>query len=104
MRGDIERLAGALLANDLPGGDDGRRILALAHHLVDYRTWRSLSIDQGLADDEVADLAVRMVLGAAGRAGTAKPALPAVSPARGERTAGPRRRAEPPGDRHRTRL
>lgn len=87
VRGDIERLAGALLASDLPGGDDARGILALARHLVDYRTWRSLAIDQGLADDEVVDLAVRMLLGAG--------VSPARAPGRDARTAGSRRRAEP---------
>lgn len=46
---------------------------ALVHHLVDFRTWRSLAIEQGLDDRELVALAVRLVLVASG-ASLAKPA------------------------------
>jgi len=60
VRADIERLANAVCANDVP--DSGRLTLALARHLVDYRTWRSLAIDQELDDAEIVEVAVGMLL------------------------------------------
>ena len=52
-----------------PGdGADGSRpesrlLVAVARHLVEYATWRSLAVDQGLGEREVVDVAVRMLLG-----------------------------------------
>lgn len=64
VQGDIQRLADAVSANDVPDGAAGRRTRAVARHLVDYRTWRSLAIDEGLDDQDVVELAIGMLLGA----------------------------------------
>lgn len=49
-----------------PDGVRERRVLALASHLVTYRTWRSLVRDGGLTDDDGADLGARLLGSAAG--------------------------------------
>lgn len=63
VQGDIQRLATAVSGDDIPVGDDGRKARAIARHLVDYRTWRSLAVDQGLDDAEIVELAVTMLTG-----------------------------------------
>ena len=35
-------------------------MLAVARHLADYATWRSLAVDQGLGERERVDVAVRL--------------------------------------------
>lgn len=67
VRGDIERLADAVCANDVAAGPCGRWSLAVTRHLVDYRTWRSFAIDQELDDAEIVDVAVGMLLSAGPR-------------------------------------
>lgn len=62
VRGDIESLAGAVCGNDITESADDRRARAVVRHLVDYRTWRSLAVDQGLDDAEVVDAAITLVL------------------------------------------
>lgn len=62
LRTDIARLADAVSGNELPDGPVGRRTLAVARHLVDYRTWRSLAIDQDLDDRDVVEIAVGLLL------------------------------------------
>jgi AcrR family transcriptional regulator len=42
-------------------GSELRLLLAVARHLVEYATWRSLAVDQGLGAREVVDVAVRML-------------------------------------------
>lgn len=42
-----------------------RRMRAAAGHALDYWTWRSLEVEQGLPPDETVDLAVRIVVAAA---------------------------------------
>jgi hypothetical protein len=59
------RLADALLAGytgegSAPDGD-GRLLRAVARHLVDYWTWRSLVMQQGLDDDEAVEVAVKLL-------------------------------------------
>lgn len=61
-RADTIALASLVCGPDLPGGDGGRQRLAVACHLLDYRTWRSLAIDQELPDRIVVDIAVAMLL------------------------------------------
>jgi len=39
-----------------------RRVLAVAGHLVDVETWRSLVVKQGLAWDEAAEVAVGLLV------------------------------------------
>src|SRR5450759_5116711 len=53
-------VAGHVGADTDPGGD-GRLLRAVARHLVDFLTWRSLAIQKGLDDREVVDLAVRLL-------------------------------------------
>jgi AcrR family transcriptional regulator len=70
MRSDNRRLGDLLVAEDVPEGDQGRKMRAAARHLVDYRTWRSLAIHQELTDAEAVEIGVRLltVLGAAPKA------------------------------------
>jgi AcrR family transcriptional regulator len=63
VRGDIERLSDAICGTDLPAGAEGRHLRAIARHLVDFRTWRSLAIDQGLEDADIVSIALRMLSG-----------------------------------------
>jgi len=56
-------LADALVAGHA-GADtdpDGRLLHAVARHLVDFLTWRSLEIQQGLDDREAVTIAVRLL-------------------------------------------
>jgi AcrR family transcriptional regulator len=58
-------LADALVAghagNETDPDGDGRLLRAVARHLVDFLTWRSLVIQQGLTDREAVDVAVRLL-------------------------------------------
>ena len=60
------RLGDLLLGDDIPDGTAGRRIRAVARHLLDYRTWRSLAIDQGLGEVETVEVGVRWLTRLAG--------------------------------------
>ncbi len=58
------RLAGALIGDETGSDGDsdaGRRSRAVARHLVHYRTWRSLAVDQGLGEAETVEVAVRLL-------------------------------------------
>lgn len=65
-------LADALVAGqagdetDARGG--GRLLRAVARHLVDFWTWRSLVLQQGLDDDEAVEVAVTLLTAVAGEA------------------------------------
>lgn len=59
-------IADSVLGADARPGRGGRPLRALAGHLVSFRTWHSLANDQGLDDQEVVDLAVRLLTGEAG--------------------------------------
>jgi AcrR family transcriptional regulator len=61
MRSENRRLGDLLVADDVPDGDPGRKVRAAARHLLDYRTWRSLAIQQELGDDEAVDIGVRLL-------------------------------------------
>jgi AcrR family transcriptional regulator len=58
-------LADALVAgyDGADGGPDGngRLLRAVARHLVDFRTWRSLAMQEGLDSGEEIDLAARLL-------------------------------------------
>ena len=55
-------VAGHADADPETGSDgDGRLLRAVARHLVDFLTWRSLVIQQGLTDREAVDVAVRLL-------------------------------------------
>jgi len=47
-------------------GDGGRLLRAADRHLVDFRTWRSLALEQGLEAREAVDLAVRVLVAVGG--------------------------------------
>ena len=64
MRVENRRLGDHLLDGHVPVGRRGKEARALARHLLDYRTWRSLTVEQGLRHGEAVDLAVRLVLDA----------------------------------------
>jgi len=60
-RGDIRRLAGLVLGDDASEAERGRHLRAAARHLIDYRTWRSLAIDQELTDSEAVEIGVTLL-------------------------------------------
>lgn len=60
-RNDNRRLADLLLAGDIPEGSEGRQVRAVARHILDYRAWRSLAIDQELDDPEVVEIGVSLL-------------------------------------------
>jgi len=53
--------AGADTDPDANPDPDGRLLRAVARHLVDFLTWRSLVVQQGLDDREAIDVAVRLL-------------------------------------------
>jgi AcrR family transcriptional regulator len=69
----------ALVAGFVQSGERGRRLQAVARHLCDFGTWRSLAVQQGLDDREVVDVGARLisaVLAPAADPATARPTLP----------------------------
>lgn len=65
MRDENRRLGDLLCSSDGPAGDQGRRMRAIAGHMLDYRTWHSLTVDQGLSDAEAIEVGVRLLTGLA---------------------------------------
>jgi AcrR family transcriptional regulator len=65
MRDENRRLADLLLDSHATQGAEHRLVRAVARHLLDYRTWRSLAVQQGLTDTEAVELGVRWLLGVA---------------------------------------
>jgi AcrR family transcriptional regulator len=61
MRADNRRLGDLLVADAAPGGSAGRQLRAVAQHLLDYRTWRSLAVNQELSDAEAVEIGVRLL-------------------------------------------
>jgi AcrR family transcriptional regulator len=56
------RRVGDLLVGDIaPAGAAGRRLRAAARHVLDYRTWRSLAVDQDLGDADAVEVGVRLL-------------------------------------------
>ncbi len=68
---DNQELADAMLGRStdtlVDRGKKSRVLDAVARHLVDFWTWRSLAIDRGLGLDEAVDAAVLMLLAAEGK-------------------------------------
>lgn len=56
------RTAAALLDDTAFAPERRRRLLAVAGHVVDLETWRSLVVKQGLAWDEAAEVAVALLV------------------------------------------
>lgn len=69
-------LADALVAGQAGHGTDGRLLRAVARHLVDFWTWRSLVMQQGLDDREAVVVAVRLLAAVGGRRARAGRAHP----------------------------
>ena len=66
-----DELAAALVAGFAGPDEHGRSLRAVAGHLVDFMTWRSFVVGQGLDEEATVDVAVRiltMLVGAGGRA------------------------------------
>ncbi len=61
MRSVDAQIADALVAGSTIRGAARRRLRAAAGHAVSYDTWRSLAIDQGLDDDEAAELMTKLL-------------------------------------------
>lgn len=66
MRTENRRLGDLVVGDDAPTGPAGSQVRAVARHLLDYRTWRSLAIDQELGDAAAAELGVRLLIALAG--------------------------------------
>lgn len=64
MEAQGRALSDALVGRAALTESDGRIGAAVARHLVDYRTWRSLVVERGLELDEAVGAAVRMLLAA----------------------------------------
>jgi AcrR family transcriptional regulator len=62
MRDENRRLGDLLVGDAAARWSDARLLTAAARHLLDYRTWRSLAIGQGLSDAEAAEIGVRLVV------------------------------------------
>lgn len=56
------QLGDTLVAGYAADDADGRSLRAVARHLVDFSTWRSLVVEQGLGDHDAVDVAVRLLL------------------------------------------
>jgi AcrR family transcriptional regulator len=67
LRAEAARIAGVLIEGHTQTGTHGRRLRALAGHLVSFWTWRSLVRDQGLTNAEAANVAAGLLIGQAGR-------------------------------------
>lgn len=56
------RVGDLLVGDSAPAGVAGRRLRAAARHALDYRTWRSLAIDQELGDADAVEVGVRLLM------------------------------------------
>lgn len=73
---DEHRLATALVDDaDVPA-EARRRVRAVAGHLIDVETWRSLVVKQGLAWEEAVEVAVSLLVAAARVGSRAEPDRP----------------------------
>jgi AcrR family transcriptional regulator len=61
MRDENRRLGELLVGDAKPRDVDGRVLMAAARHVLDYRTWRSLAIGQGLTDPEAVEVGARLM-------------------------------------------
>jgi AcrR family transcriptional regulator len=64
MEANDTQMVAALMDGVAGDGDRDRRRRAALGHVVAFWTWRSLAVQQGLADAEAVDLAVGLVLAA----------------------------------------
>jgi AcrR family transcriptional regulator len=61
MRDENRRLGQLLVGDARPAEADDRMLIAAACHVLDYRTWRSLAIGQGLSDGDSVTVGVRLI-------------------------------------------
>jgi AcrR family transcriptional regulator len=61
MRDENRRLGDLLVGDAAMNNADARLLAAAARHVLDYRTWRSLAIGQGLGHAEVVEVGVRLI-------------------------------------------
>ncbi len=69
LRAEAGRIAGVLIAGHASTGAAGRRLRAVAGHLVSFWTWRSLVRDQGLSNAAAAEVAAGLLVDEASRSG-----------------------------------
>lgn len=55
------QLGDALVAGFVEAGGSQRSLRAVARHLCDFGTWRSLAVGQGLEDREIVEIGVRLI-------------------------------------------
>ena len=60
-RAENRRVGDLLVGDAAPAGVAGRRMRAAARHVLDYRTWRSLAVDQELGDADAVEVGVRLL-------------------------------------------
>jgi AcrR family transcriptional regulator len=60
-RAENRRVGDLLIGDAMPAGAAGRRVRAAARHVLDYRTWRSLAIDQELGDVDAVEVGVALL-------------------------------------------
>ena len=60
-RAENRRIGELLVGDSAPAGAAGRRLRAAARHVLDYRTWRSLAVDQELGDADAVEVGVRLL-------------------------------------------
>ena len=61
-RAQAEAIVSARVDEGAEQGSHPRLLLAVAGHLVEFATWRSLAVEEGLDEREAVDVAVRMLL------------------------------------------
>jgi AcrR family transcriptional regulator len=61
LRDENRRLGDLLVADAAMSRKDSRLLSAATRHLLDYRTWRSLAIGQGLSNTEAVEIGVRLI-------------------------------------------
>ncbi len=61
-RAENRRVGDLLVGDAVPAGAAGRRLRAAARHVLDYRTWRSLAIDQELGDADAVEVGLRLLV------------------------------------------
>jgi AcrR family transcriptional regulator len=75
-RAENRRVGDLLVADAAPIGAAGRRLRAAARHVLDYRTWRSLAIDQELSDADAVEVGARLLTALAEAAGSRRTVRP----------------------------
>ncbi len=60
-RAENRRVGGLLVGDAASAGATSRRLHAAARHVLDYRTWRSLAVDQELGDADAVEVGVTLL-------------------------------------------